>query len=813
MSDLHNTATANTSGLIVKNNTISAQGRCAWFNNLNGGVFDGNEFRLNQTVASGTINYGLWTNNAATGTINIFNNRFTQFTTKETGAFGMRAVSLSSGATYNIYNNTFAGMDKTSTSSAALNLTYLFYSGVTGSKIFNNTFYMPALTNATHTGGYYAAIQLSGNTAEIRNNIFISDEATHTNPYFISAVPTPASDNNIFNIRQTNANHKIVAAHTTLAAYQVAQPTKDINSKNKNVLFQNTTTSDLSLTSTSIQDVDLAVPRQASVTTDILGKSRYSVTYAGAHQPDAAHFRSAASGNINDATKWQASLFGTAWDNAFTAPTVNGTTVTVRNGHEITVNAATNATNLVVNGGGRLNVNSGTTLNATNLSLQSDASNGTATLINNGTITISGTTTAEQHLAHTRNWYVSSPLSAAVVPASGYTIYRRNEAGATWLPAVTNPSTFAAGVGYIALPGSAASTLSFSGGTLNSGNVEVALTNSGTSAKGFNLVGNPYPAHLTWTKAFTDANEALIQPTIWYRTNAGTVNNSGQWSFQTFNAFSGAAVPETTTGVIPPMQAFWVNAIAPGTLTFNNLLTRSHQSNNPLKAPAVAQNTNQQLRLELTNGTASDELLIYFHEQAQNIFDRYDSPKFADANASVQLYSSVGNNQLVINGMSSEFSNTEVYLGFRTTAAGSYQLRPFSIQHFDPAVRILLRDNLLNTETDITGGESYAFNTTETTSDSRFSLLFRAPGATTDAPSATLANLSVYGSMGRIVVEGARLAENKARILLYNQTGQLLKEMVATGNRTEVGNRFVQGVYLVVVEAEGRKTTHKLIMK
>lgn len=473
--------------------------------------------------------------------------------------------------------------------------------------------------------------------------------------------------------------------------------------------------------------------------------------------------------------------------------------VTVSNNLEI---GATSALTLVSEKS--LSVNGNFTIKST--------SAGTGTFISNGTTTISGTTTTEQYLAHTRNWYVSSPLSAAVVPVSGYTVYRRYEPGSNWL-SVTNPGQFTPGVGYIALPGSAGSTLSFSGGSLNSANVVVGLTNSGTSATGFNLIGNPYPSHLTWTKAFTDANEALIQPTIWYRTNAGTVNNSGQWAFHTYNAFSGHAVPEGTTGVIPPMQAFWVKAIAPGDLTLNSLLTRSHQSSNPLKAPAATQNTNQQLRIELTNGSASDEILIYFHEQAQNIFDRYDSPKFMDANAPVQLYSNVGNNQLVINGMSSDLVNAGVYLGFKTTTAGNYQLRPFSIQNFDPAVRILLRDNLLNTETEITGGDSYAFSTTETTSDSRFSILFRAPGATTDTPSASLSNLSVYGSNGRIVVEGARLAENNARILLYNQTGQLLKEVQATGNRTEVGSRFAQGVYLVVVEAEGSKTTHKIIMK
>lgn len=441
-------------------------------------------------------------------------------------------------------------------------------------------------------------------------------------------------------------------------------------------------------------------------------------------------------------------------------------------------------------------------------------SGGTATLVNNGTLTVSGTTTAQQFLAHARNWYVSSPLSAAVVPASGYTVFSRNEPGSNWLT-VTNPGQFTPGVGYIALPSAAGSTLTFTGGTFNTGDVNVSLTRSGVSAAGFNLVGNPYPAHLTWTKAFTDANESLIQPTIWYRTNAGTVNNSGQWSFQTFNAFSGTGVPETTTGVIPPMQSFWVRALAPGTLTFTNNLVRSHQSNNPLKAPA-SNNAMPQLRMELTNGTVSDEILIYFHELAQNEFDRYDSPKFMDANAALQLYSLLDNEQLVINGLNHLNLPADVPLGFRTNAAGQYQMRAFRVQNFDPLTRIILRDNQLNTETELTEGSLYTFDTDPSSNHTRFTVLFRSADFSTDAPDSPDSALSltkVFANNGRIVVEGVTLAEERARIRVYNQTGQLMVEKTATSNRNELNMPTAKGIYIVVVQSANSKITQKIQMR
>lgn len=176
----------------------------------------------------------------------------------------------------------FSGLDKTKASTVATNLVYLFYSGVAG-KIYNNTFYMPKLTDATGTG-YYACIQLSGNTAEIKNNIFISDVDVHANPYFISAVPTPVSDNNIFHMRHSLATHKVVSTYTSLADYVSANPTKDTNSKNVNVIFADQTIGDLRISGASVQDNYLSVPRLDAVTEDMFGTSRASITYAGAHE-------------------------------------------------------------------------------------------------------------------------------------------------------------------------------------------------------------------------------------------------------------------------------------------------------------------------------------------------------------------------------------------------------------------------------------------------------------------------------------------------------------------------------------------------
>lgn len=276
--------TAKLTGLVFKNNIVTAKRRLFEINYTDGGEISGNTFESQATGAAGTVSYGLWTSTGVVGTLNIFNNKFVKAFTEETGAYGHRVVSLASGATYNIFNNTFAGLDKTKASTAALNLTYLFYSGVAG-KIYNNTFYMPALTDPSQTGGYYRAINLSGNTAEIKNNIFISDEAVHTNTSFIGSVPTPATNYNTYYIRQPHTGATVVSTYVSLTDYQAANPAKDMNSKSSDVTFADAATGDLHLTGASVNDVNLAAPLQATVANDIDGTVRTALTYMGAHQP------------------------------------------------------------------------------------------------------------------------------------------------------------------------------------------------------------------------------------------------------------------------------------------------------------------------------------------------------------------------------------------------------------------------------------------------------------------------------------------------------------------------------------------------
>ncbi len=494
------------------------------------------------------------------------------------------------------------------------------------------------------------------------------------------------------------------------------------------------------------------------------------------------------------------------------------TDVTITSG-ELVVNTGKTVRSITVNGGAKLTVPTGQTLILTNLTLKSHATNGTSTYVpeGTGTLTVTGTTNVEQYLATTRNWYVSSPVSNANAPA-GYTYYRRDESLSNlgWV-SVSAGAGLVAGKGYIALPSTAGVPITFttqSGGTLNTGNVTIPITytSDATSGKGYNLIGNPYPSHLSWTSAFATANAAKIDASIWYRTNSSGSNATG-WSFVTYNPITGEAVPSIANGgIIPPMQAFWVLAKETGSIQFTNDM-RSHQTGNPLKAPATKSADRKKLRLQVSFGTRADEALIVFDANAADLYDVYDSPKMMNnVTDMADIYTVADAKNLAINSMSTVKYNTEIPVGFSTRTAGDFSFSLSEFSNFETGTRVILKDTKYpTTEVELTPETAYNFSAPITAANAnRFSLLFRAPGAATGVNTVEKLNAQVFvNAANRITI----VAPEKANYAVYNAVGMMLEKGQTTAELQTVNYKLQTGVYVVRVSENGKELTTRVIIK
>ena len=470
--------------------------------------------------------------------------------------------------------------------------------------------------------------------------------------------------------------------------------------------------------------------------------------------------------------------------------------------------------NLVVNAGSKLTTSG--TIAATNLTLNSSAS-GTATLVDNGTLTAT-TANVKQYLPSYRSWYMTSPMTGtSTVPvdnnsATPALIKLYNETlgdPAGW----TTAAGMKGGTGYILNPGttSGASTLTFTG-TLNNGNVPVDLTRSSVTKAGFNLIGNPYPSHIVWT---TDmAASANLLPSIWYRTAVFDVDHN-VYSFETYNAAGTIAVPEVATPYIPPMQGFWVrvdDAHSTGQLMFTNAM-RYHKDANALKAPAVKNTENQILRLQVTGGNLTDEAVIYFNSNASNTFDRYDSQKMLNGSSSKihDIYTSAGTEKLVINGLKEIAYDTEIPLHIQVNAsnATAFTLKANEISNFDAGTPVYIKNNTTGMQQLISDGSVYDFSRTEIGVEPAFSLLIKAPGTTTSFAKTETDNVQIYVNVNRqIVIKNPNATKNTVASV-YNSVGQLLVNQHLTGNVFVMNRAFDAGVYYVKVNGVSCKVIVK----
>ncbi len=496
-----------------------------------------------------------------------------------------------------------------------------------------------------------------------------------------------------------------------------------------------------------------------------------------------------------------------------------GSTVTLAS--NLTVGTATLTLGaLTVNAGKQLTVNTALS-NSGTLSLLSDNSSATATILTPATLVGSGSYSVQQYLGTARNWYVSSPVASTLSTITDMSKYFEYVE-----PGTNNPTgqpigstnywkgydpghTMVAGKGYIALPSTTGVSLTFSG-TINSGDVPVAITSSGNR---FNLIGNPYPSHIAWTEAYATSKSAQIEPSIYIRTNSAGSNSSG-WSYATYNASTGVAVPShslLTGGIIPPMQAFWVRAVASAAspLVLTSALTRSHQSLNPLKAPAIKNTDRQLVRLEVSNGTRTDETLLLVDANAADGYDAYDSPKYIEASSEVQIYTTIDTQKLVMNGMRNLPLDQEISLGFIPGTATTFSLKANEISNLPSDVKLILKDNATSIETDLTDGVStYTFSPT-TFSGDRFSLLFRSSGVSTGVSNTVKEHFSIYvNTQNEIVIN----APEKAVYSVYNALGQKLLAKQISLNKTIISNQLKSGVYFVTVNNGMINNTQKVIL-
>jgi hypothetical protein len=277
------TPTGRPTGIVFKNNKIEVKHRGISLNYAGSSEVFNNEIKVNQTN-SGYASFGIGGIGGLVLT-NVYNNRIIQLGTSNTAGVGngIRGIQASGGGTWNIYNNFITGFATPATGTTET----LGIRVGSASNIYHNTILMNNVSTTGPGTTPTAGIVTYTTSADIRNNIIITEEDDFASYcIYASSMPATSDYNLLYRSGTTNAKigYAAGAAQATLGDWQTAS-SKDANSKSAPVYFLNAANGDLRLTGDSEHDDHLAVPIMTEVPNDMFNTARATpYTYAGAHQ-------------------------------------------------------------------------------------------------------------------------------------------------------------------------------------------------------------------------------------------------------------------------------------------------------------------------------------------------------------------------------------------------------------------------------------------------------------------------------------------------------------------------------------------------
>ena len=465
---------------------------------------------------------------------------------------------------------------------------------------------------------------------------------------------------------------------------------------------------------------------------------------------------------------------------------------------------------LTIASGGKFNIApgkaltvNGTTSNSGTLTLKSDAT-GIASFIDNG-FSGSGTYNVENYLIgaggsspNGKFWYTGSPVSAAnsgVFPAAGDNkLWYFNEVSGNYTEIDDNTTSLFVMKGYIARMG-ATTTVNYTG-TPNTGDktLPLTLTTPGSTYAGYNLVCNPFPSSVDLLNVTTSPTN--IESTVWYRSGS---------TFATYNYFTSDAT-NGATEFVPPMYAFWVKVSSDnsvGSVTLNQT-ARTHSS----QAYYKVNNKTNVFRMNVSDGINTDETIVGFYQNAQDIFDNYDSRKMISQDAP-QIYTLCSDlTNVAINGQHEMTTNEEriVPLGFKTNVSGTFTFNATNLDDFDSSIPVYLEDIQQGVMQDLRQLNTYTFSSGIIDDANRFKLHFG--NLTTSIPTIVETAVSVYAVDKTIYVNTPKISS----IEVYDVLGKLIMNQQSAQGLNKLQLDVETGVYVVKVLTGTQVTTQKVMI-
>lgn len=324
---------------------------------------------------------------------------------------------------------------------------------------------------------------------------------------------------------------------------------------------------------------------------------------------------------------------------------------------------------------------------------------------------------------------------------------------------------------------------------------------------GWNFLGNSLTCGLNWDAVVFSGN---LDPTVHF------IKDHREYYYLQ----GGPGVPAGTTGHIPPLQGFFVQAKAAGaSVDFSG--AKEHNSI-PFYKGSKDKEQNKgvypMIRLTLDNGIHTDETAIWFDENSTTGRDaKYDAEKVIQKKPAVQIYSSLKGKAYAINGIPVPETSIDIPLTVSTTQGGKYHIRQISIENVE-GLSFYLRDIEQKTRINLKENPNYAFTAPEATTSNRFVLTIENTSALKNAESVAVKPFNIYASFGLVNIEllSDQWDGRNGSVKIIDLTGRTLTEL----RRVEfsrssllqlpVGNN--KGMFIVEITSSPMKHSGRIIV-
>jgi len=462
---------------------------------------------------------------------------------------------------------------------------------------------------------------------------------------------------------------------------------------------------------------------------------------------------------------------------------------------------------LRLNPGTQLTVTSGSDLSVNGNMIVEASSSGTASVVDNGILNVSGSTNVEHYYTDSRWHFISSPVSNSVSNVF-LDIYLKDwdEASYTWSYITSTSLPFAIGTGYEIWSTIGDPTVSFNDGILNKGDISpvVSATDANIdlsidASEGWNLVGNPFPSAI-------DVGTENDPVTGYTWTNLD--NSLYFWNGSQYASFSmagnGAGV-NGGTRYVPSAQGFFVKAndFAPAMTIPSSARLHNAQANYKSSETNFA-------KLTVEGNGYSDEILIRAIEGAESSFDtKYDAFKLWGIDEAPQLFSIVGDEVLSINTISEITDKTIIPIGLKVGNIGNYSLNLNEVELPDVFQQFYIEDLKTGSTEEVSLNREYHFEADPIDEPYRFNLHFGNVGNNNENH---LTLINIYSNDNLVFVNISNQVDGDINI--YDITGKkLIHKEINNNNSIEIKVGNGSGVYFVEVISDLEYQTEKLFIK